>query len=79
MRCRAFLEEVILPHEKDWEQVLIVAHGGTVRGLFSAMFGRASNEIYGSHVQKNCAVNIVDCTAGNFTLDVFAGEFCEKL
>ena len=78
-RCRAFLEEVILPYEKAWEHVLIVAHGGTVRGLFSAMFGRASNEIYGSHVQKNCAVNIVDCTAGNFNLDVFAGEFCEKL
>lgn len=79
LRCRAFLEEVILPKEKEWEHVLIVAHGGTVRGLFSVMFGKRSDEIYGSHVQKNCAVNIVDCTDGIFTLDAFAGEFCEKL
>ena len=78
-RCHSFLEEVILPREKEWRHVLIVAHGGTVRGLFSTMFDKASDEIYGSHVQKNCAVNIVDCTDGKFTLDVFAGEFCEKL
>lgn len=78
-RCRNFIDTVLLPHEKEWEHVLIVAHGGTVRGLFSAMFGQKSNEIYGNHVQKNCAVNIVDCTDGVFSVDVFAGEYCEKL
>lgn len=78
-RCRSFLDEIIVPNEKQWEHVLLVAHGGVVRGLFSAMFGQASNEIYGGHVQKNCAVNIIDCTAGVFSVDVFAGEYCEKL
>ena len=78
-RCRSFLDEVILPNENRWEHVLLVAHGGTVRGLFSAMFGRASDEIYGCRVQKNCAVNRIDCTAGVFSVDVFAGEYCDKL
>lgn len=76
-RCRKFLDKVILPNEKNWAHVLIVAHGGTVRGLFSAMFGKTSNEIYGSHVQKNCAVNIIDCTDGVFSVDVFAKAYCE--
>ena len=76
-RCERFLREEIIPHAGEWKNVLIVAHGGTVRGLFSAMFGAKSNEIYGSRVQKNCAVNIVDYTDGVYRLDVFANEFCD--
>lgn len=75
-RCRAFLREVIAPGEKLWEHVLIVAHGGTVRGLFSAMFGPAAREIYGDRVQQNCAVNVIGFTGGVFTPDSVARAYC---
>ena len=78
-RCREFVQEVLLPHEKEWDNVLLVAHGGSVRGLFSALLGKKSDEIYGSHVQKNCAVNVIDCTDGCFSVEIFAGEFCESV
>ena len=76
-RCGAFLHDVILPGEGRWEHVLIVAHGGAVRGLFGAMFGPRAGEIYGRRVQKNCAVNIVDCTGGTFSPVQIAREYCE--
>lgn len=76
-RCRAFLDEVILPGEGTWEHVLIVAHGGTVRGLFSAMFGPAAQTVYGDRVQQNCAVNVIGCTGGRFTPDAVARAYCE--
>ncbi len=76
-RCRAFLRDVILPGEGTWEHVLIVSHGGAVRGLFSAMFGPASEAVYGRRVQKNCAVNVIDCTAGAFTAETVARAYCE--
>ena len=78
-RCKDFLREVILPREQDWEHVLIVAHGGTVRGLFSAMFGARAQEIYGSHVQKNCAVNRIACAAGAFFPEQIARDYCEEV
>ena len=78
-RCKDFLREVILPQEQDWEHVLIVAHGGTVRGLFSAMFGARAQEIYGSHVQKNCAVNRIACAAGAFFPEQIARDYCEEV
>ena len=76
-RCGAFLHDVILPGEGRWEHVLIVAHGGAVRGLFGSMFGPRAGEIYGRRVQKNCAVNIVDCTGGTFSPVQIAREYCE--
>ena len=75
-RCRAFLDEALLPQEKNWENVLVVAHGGVVRGLFSAMFGAASGEIYGSRVQKNCAVNVIECRGGVFAALHVARDYC---
>ena len=48
-----------------------------VFGLFGAMFGPRAGEIYGRRVQKNCAVNIVDCTGGTFSPVQIAREYCE--
>lgn len=78
-RCRSFLEEELLPHEKEWEHVLLVAHGGVVRGMFSAMFGRDAGRLYGGRVQKNCAVNVIGCTGGTFSLEKGAGAYCDGL
>lgn len=79
VRCRDFINGVLLPHEKEWEHVLLVSHGGTVRGLFSSMLGEASDGLFQKHPPKNCAVNIVDCTDGKFSVDVFCDEYCERL
>lgn len=79
VRCCDFVNHVLLPHEKEWEHVLLVSHGGTVRGLFTAMLGEAADGLFQKHPPKNCAVNIVDCTAGVFSVDVFCDEYCERL
>ena len=78
-RCRAFLEQTIIPKEKEWEHVLIVAHGGTLRGLFSAMLGKESDGLFQKHPPKNCAVNIVSCENGAFSVERLCDEYCEKL
>ena len=78
-RCRAFLDEVILPNEKRWEHVLVVSHGAAVRGMFSAMFGARSGEIYGQRVQKNCAVNVIGCSGGVFEPLKIARVYCETV
>ena len=78
-RCRSFLDKRIVPEERRWAHVLVVAHGAAVRGLFSAMFGAESGRIYGGRVQKNCAVNVIDCTGGVFFAERVAKEFCEDV
>ena len=78
-RCRAFLDERIVSGGEHWTHVLVVAHGAAVRGFFSAMFGAESGRIYGSRVQKNCAVNVIDCTGGLFLAERVAKEFCEDV
>ena len=78
-RCRAFLEEEILPNEKVWEHVLIVSHGAAVRGMFGAMFGARAGEIYGRRVQKNCAVNVIGCSSGAFAPLHIARVYCETV
>ena len=78
-RCRAFLDERIVSGVEHWTHVLVVAHGAAVRGFFSAMFGAESGRIYGSRVQKNCAVNVIDCTGGLFLAERVAKEFCEDV
>ncbi|MCB6900191.1 histidine phosphatase family protein [bacterium 210917-DFI.7.65] len=78
-RCRSFLDKRIVPEETRWTHVLVVAHGAAVRGLFSAMFGAESGRIYGGRVQKNCAVNVIDCTGGVFLAERVAKEFCEDV
>lgn len=78
-RCRSFLDKRIVPEETRWAHVLVVAHGAAVRGLFSAMFGAESGRIYGGRVQKNCAVNVINCTGGVFLAERVAKEFCEDV
>ena len=78
-RCRSFLDKRIVPEERRWAHVLVVAHGAAVRGLFSAMFGAESGRIYGGRVQKNCALNVIDCTGGVFLAERVAKEFCEDV
>ena len=78
-RCRSFLDKRIVPEERRWAHVLVVAHGAAVRGLFSAMFGAESGRIYGGRVQKNCAVNVIDCTGGVFLAERVVKEFCEDV
>ncbi|MCB7514825.1 histidine phosphatase family protein [bacterium 210917-SL.2.15] len=78
-RCRSFLDKRIVPEERRWAHVLVVAHGAAVRGLFSAMFGAESGRIYGGRVQKNCAVNVINCTGGVFLAERVAKEFCEDV
>ena len=78
-RCRSFLDKRIVPEERRGALVLVGAHGAAVRGLFSAMFGAERGRIYGGRVQKNCAVNVIDCTGGVFLAERVAKEFCEDV
>lgn len=73
-RCRRFLQREILPFEGRYENVLIVSHGGTMRGLFEVMLGEQSDALYRGRVQKNCAVNIAALAGGRFSLLRFEAE-----
>lgn len=74
-RCRNFLQREILPFEGRYENVLIVSHGGTLRGLFDVMLGAQSDALYRGRVQKNCGVNIVALTDGRFSLLRFDAKY----
>ncbi len=66
-RCRSFIEEVLLPAEKDCDYMMIVAHGALIRGLIHCINGRPTEDFWiKSH--KNCAVTTVSCKNGRLKL-----------
>lgn len=66
-RCKTFIEEVIIPSEKNYNTMLIVGHGALIRGFIHNINNRPSKDFW-IVTHKNCSVTIVDCTEGKLSL-----------
>ena len=66
-RCKSFIEEVIIPVEKNYHTLLLVGHGALIRGMIHYINNRPSKDFW-IVTHKNCAVTIADCTDGKLTL-----------
>ena len=66
-RCKTFIEEVIIPAEKNYSTMLLVGHGALIRGMIHCINNRPSKDFW-IVTHKNCAVTIADCTDGTLTL-----------
>lgn len=73
-RLRNFLDEEILPLENKMDSVLIVCHGGVVRGLLKVML-EWSIEKFADTKIPNCGVNLVNLKDGKFSLEYTAKTF----
>ena len=68
VRSMAFMKETILPLEGKYENVLIVAHGAVNRTILNTIAGIPVSDFWNIRL-KNCAVSIIDVTAGQLTLE----------
>lgn len=68
VRSAAFMKEAILPLEKKYKNVLIVAHGAVNRTILNAIAGIPVSDFWNIRL-KNCAVSIIDLTDGQLTLE----------
>ena len=66
-RCKTFIEDIIIPSEKNYNCMLIVAHGALIRGMIHYINNRPSRDFW-IVTHKNCSVTIVDCTNSKLTL-----------
>ncbi|MBQ1628440.1 MAG: histidine phosphatase family protein [Treponema sp.] len=72
-RINDFLETEIKPLEGKAENVLIVCHGGVVRGLFKVMCGW-SIEHFAQVKIPNCGLNLVSLKDGKYSMVYSAKE-----
>lgn len=66
-RCKTFIEEIILPAEKDYNTMLVVGHGALIRGMIHYINQRPSKDFW-IVTHKNCSVTICDCIDGKLSL-----------
>ena len=66
-RCKSFIEEIILPAEKNNNNILIVGHGALIRGMIHYINNRPSKDFW-TVTHKNCSVTICECTNGKLKL-----------
>lgn len=59
-RCHSFIQEVVLPAQKDCDYMMIVAHGALIRGLIHCINGRPTKDFW-IKTHKNCSVTIASC------------------
>lgn len=60
-RCESFVREVLIPAEKECENVLVVAHGALIRGMICYIEKIPFQEFWERKPHKNCAVTIFEC------------------
>ena len=73
-RIHSFLEEQIKPRESSCSDVLIVCHGGVVRGLLKVMLGWSVQRFAETKI-PNCGLNLVELKNGDYNLIYTAREF----
>lgn len=68
LRARAadFMENELLPLEGKYEYILVTAHGGLIREILGWLNGIRRSDFWKGTPQKNCSVNIIECTNGKF-------------
>ncbi len=66
-RCRSFLT-MLAAQEGTYEHVLVCAHGALLKGMIRIVENRPLERFWDGPPQKNCAVTLVECKNGQFTL-----------
>lgn len=73
-RLKDFLENEIKPLENKFNTILIVCHGGVVRGLLKEMLNWDISKFSQTKI-PNCGLNLVSLKNGIFSLDYTAKVF----
>ena len=67
-RGAAFLKEEIEAHEKEYQRVMIVAHGAMNRALLSHIKKNDIKDFWEGAVQRNCSVIIIKLENGRYEI-----------
>lgn len=68
VRSGDFLKEELLPLEKSYQNIMVVAHGAVNRTILNAIAEIPISDFWNIRL-KNCAVSIIDLTDGEWTLE----------
>ena len=77
IRCKSFIDEVILPAESKYDSMLIVGHGALIRGFIHNITNRPTKDFW-IVTHKNCSVTIVECLNSKLSLQEEAKIFYEE-
>ena len=66
-RSRQFLEQRLLPLEKKYDKVLVVAHGALLRSMINPLAGIPLKDFW-KEKMGNCAVSVLRLEDGSFSL-----------
>ena len=66
-RVRSFLRQDLIPREKQYACVLVVAHGGIIRALDSVLNDTPDEEFWSGGVLPNCGALVLNLEKGVFT------------
>ena len=59
-RCKSFIDDIIIPAEKNYNCMLVVGHGALIRGMIHNINNRPSKDFW-IVTHKNCSVTICEC------------------
>lgn len=77
-RARRVLRAVC---ESDFERILIVSHGGTLRAILSAALGVPLKVAWKNFLLSNCSLSGLKCSKGNFVLHFYNDQlhsYCQN-
>ncbi len=77
-RCKAFIDNYLIPDEPTCKRVLAVAHGGIIRGMESVVLGLPKAEFWTSPIIPNCGAVVLSLKDGHLsitkTIDIIGEE-----
>ena len=76
-RCGSFLNELVIPMESSYKNILIVGHGALIRGMLHQMIHRDTSDFW-CVTHKNCSVTILEYSNNSFKLLEEAKIFYEE-
>ena len=65
-RSKIFLEEFILPMEKEAESVILFTHGAFIHGMLTNMYKRDVRDFWKGPKLKNCSISTAEVKDGCF-------------
>ena len=68
VRCRDFIENVLIPAEKMYDTVLVAGHGALIRCFLRCIEERPLENFWTDAPQRNCAVTILNLENGKFQI-----------
>lgn len=67
-RAQNFIDEVLIPAQERWQNVMLASHGAFIRCFLRCIEARPLSEFWGGIPQRNCAVTILELDAGRFRI-----------